>query len=200
MKYQFAWMLIAVITGDGYTSVGQILPISPARTISFSTDEGTYMDVDVAPDGRTMAFGLLGDLYEVPVTGGAAKQITRGLALHLRPVWSPDGERIACISDRSGAFHLNVFDLKTKTWEVLGQGDTPLSYGIDPVWAPDGSYISVGDSIYGIAGRTISTGINFRHPMEFSPNGKFSYQLDSDKIYRCDRRSNTKIPICAVPA
>ena len=70
----------------------QELPIKPTRTISFTTDEGSYMDVDISPDGNTIVFDLLGDLYTVPVTDGNAKQHTRGMALHLRPVWSPDGK------------------------------------------------------------------------------------------------------------
>src|SRR5580658_9827974 len=82
----------------------QGLPIKPARTISFTTDEGSYMNVDVSPDGKTLVFDLLGDLYTVPSTGGKATQLTRGIALHLRPVWSPDGQQIAYIGDSSGAF------------------------------------------------------------------------------------------------
>jgi Tol biopolymer transport system component len=70
----------------------QGLPIKPTRTISFTTDEGSYMDVDISPDGKTIVVDLLGDLYTVPVTGGNATQLTRGMALHIRPVWSPDGK------------------------------------------------------------------------------------------------------------
>src|SRR5580700_5337211 len=75
----------------------QELPIKPARTISFTTDEGSYMNVDVSPDGKTLVFDLLGDLYTIPSTGGEAKQLTHGIALHLWPFWSPDGKKMAYI-------------------------------------------------------------------------------------------------------
>jgi hypothetical protein len=55
------------------------LPIKPARTISFTTDEGSYMDVDISPDGKTILFDLLGDIYCVSEKGGNARQLTRGL-------------------------------------------------------------------------------------------------------------------------
>src|ERR1700754_2570206 len=96
----------------GILSVGMLaaysqLPIKPTRTISFITDEGSYMNVDVSPDGKTLVFDLLGDLFTVPVTGGKATQITRGMALNSSPTWSPDSKKIAYVSDYSGAFHLN---------------------------------------------------------------------------------------------
>jgi hypothetical protein len=56
------------------------LPIKPERTISFTTDEGSWMDVDVSPDGKTILFDLLGDIYCVPAKGGNARQLTRGIA------------------------------------------------------------------------------------------------------------------------
>jgi len=56
------------------------LPIKPARTISFTTNEGSYIDVDVSPDGKTILFDLLGEIYAVPAKGGNATQLTRGMA------------------------------------------------------------------------------------------------------------------------
>src|SRR5437773_12529181 len=47
----------------------------PLRPVAFDTDEGTFMCVDVSPDGKTLLFDLLGDLYTMPIEGGAAKPI-----------------------------------------------------------------------------------------------------------------------------
>src|SRR5688572_33194131 len=60
---------------DGYD-----LPLKPSRTVAFTTDEGTWMSLDVSPDGRTIVFDLLGDLYTMPIGGGKATRITSGMA------------------------------------------------------------------------------------------------------------------------
>src|SRR3970282_2716372 len=66
------------------------LPLEPSRKIEFETDEGTRGSLDVSPDGQTIFFELLGDLYTLPIEGGAAKAVTKGLALHRQPRLSPD--------------------------------------------------------------------------------------------------------------
>src|SRR5262245_26580508 len=65
-------------------------------------DEGTWISLDVSPDGKTIAFDLLGDLYVLPIGGGEAKRIASGAAWEMQPRFSPDGAWIAFISDRDG--------------------------------------------------------------------------------------------------
>src|SRR5690606_6697714 len=87
-----------------------------AKTVRFSTSEGTWMDVDVSPDGRELVFSLLGDLYRMPVAGGRATRITTGRAWDVQPRWSPDGRRIAFTSDRNGANNI---------WTMAADGSDP---------------------------------------------------------------------------
>lgn len=65
------------------------LPLKPSREISFNTKEGTWISVDVSPDGNTIAFDLMGDIYTMPITGGKATPVTKGFAYETHPRFSP---------------------------------------------------------------------------------------------------------------
>ena len=79
------------------------LPLITNRTMSFTTSEGTWMSLDLARDGKTIVFELLGDLYTLPVGGGEATRITSGQAYDMQAAFSPDGARIVFVSDRNGS-------------------------------------------------------------------------------------------------
>ena len=80
----------------------EALPLEATGTIEFTTDEVTWMSLDVSPDGSTVVFDLLGDLYTLPITGGEATRIFGDMSFESQPTFSPDGETIAFLSDRSG--------------------------------------------------------------------------------------------------
>src|SRR5437867_6937940 len=87
-------------------------PFGPTTPLTFTTDEGTWMSVDVHPDGRTLIFDLLGDLYTLPIDGGQAKRVTEGGAYDYQPRFSPDGKRILVTSDRGGMPAVWLADFK----------------------------------------------------------------------------------------
>jgi Tol biopolymer transport system component len=115
------------------------LPLVTTRAVEFETSEGTWMSLDVSPDGRTIVFELLGDLYTIPVAGGAATRITSGPAFDSQPRWSPDGKRIVFLSDRSGAENIWLCDADGKNPKTLTKGNNNLY--ASPEWTPDGNYI-----------------------------------------------------------
>ncbi len=120
------------------------LPLRSARTAEFTATEGTWISLDVSPDGRTIVFDLLGDLYTMPVTGGKASPLLTGMAYEVQPRFSPDGESVAFVSDRSGGDNLWTMRLdKTDTTQV-SRGNSSLF--LSPEWAPDGEYIVVSRS------------------------------------------------------
>jgi len=78
------------------------LPLTPERTLSGTFTEGSWISVDVSPDGQTLVFDLLGDLYTMPFSGGQATALTQGMAFDGQPRFSPDGRSVVFVSDRSG--------------------------------------------------------------------------------------------------
>ena len=115
------------------------LPLKPARTVEFTTSEGTWISLDVSPDGRTIVFELLGDLYALPVAGGQAVRITSGPAFDSQPRYSPDGSKIVFLSDRSGSENIWICDADGAGPKALTKGDKNLY--ASPEWTPEGSYI-----------------------------------------------------------
>jgi imidazolonepropionase-like amidohydrolase/Tol biopolymer transport system component len=115
------------------------LPLITDRPMTFTTSEATWLSLDLSPDGKTIAFELLGDLYTLPVTGGEATRITSGQAYDMQPAFSPDGKKLVFISDRNGSENV---------WIANGDGTKPRaittterdSY-MSPTWAPDGEYV-----------------------------------------------------------
>ena len=72
------------------------------REIAIDVNEGSWMNLDVSPNGQTLAFDLLGDIYTMPISGGTPTRIADGLPFETQPRFSPDGRRIAFTSDRGG--------------------------------------------------------------------------------------------------
>lgn len=114
-------------------------PHGPADTLRFETDEATWMDVDVSPDGRTLLFGILGDLYTLPIGGGTATRLTRGAAYDFQPRWSPDGRHIAMTSDRGGTDNIWILNADgSQPRPVTSEKDKVMNC---PRWTPDGDYV-----------------------------------------------------------
>mgnify|MGYP002652168392 CR=1 FL=1 len=110
------------------------------KQIAIDTDEGTWMDVDVAPDGRTIAFTLLGDIYTLPISGGTPKRISEGLSWDVQPRFSPDGARIAFTSDRGGGDNIWVMNADGTDKRQVTKEDFRLLN--QPAWSPDGRFIA----------------------------------------------------------
>ncbi|WNC71677.1 amidohydrolase family protein [Thalassotalea psychrophila] len=108
-------------------------------TAKVNVNQGTWMNVDISPDGKNIVFDLLGDIYIMPVSGGDAKVLTSDIAWQMQPTFSPDGKHIAFTSDQGGGDNIWVM-------EVDGSNQTAVTNETfrlinSPAWSPDGDYI-----------------------------------------------------------
>ncbi len=108
--------------------------------VAIDTTEGTWMSVDVSPDGTELLFDLLGDIYALPIAGGEAKALTSGISWDMQPRYSPDGNWIAFTSDRGGGDNIWVMRRDGSNLRPVTKEDFRLLNS--PVWSPDGRYIA----------------------------------------------------------
>ena len=123
----------------------------PTRSIKISTKEVTDPDVGVSSDGSWLVFTALGHLFQLPATGGEAKQLTFGPYYDSAPAISPDGTRVAFISDRDVSSQGNVFVLDLASGQIHQLTDE--AWVDRPVWSPDGkSLVFLSYQVTGPAG------------------------------------------------
>lgn len=114
-------------------------PEGPYKEVAFTTSEGTWMNLDVSPDGKEIVFDLLGDIYSIPAGGGTATLLRGGHAFDVQPRFSPDGKKILFTSDAGGGDNI---------WYMNRDGSgavqiTKESFRLlnNAAWTPDGEYI-----------------------------------------------------------
>jgi len=163
--------------------------------ITIDTTETTWSNVSVSPDGKTLVFDMLGDIYSVDIGGGKATALTSGIEWNIQPRFSPDGSQIAFVSDRAGGDNL---------WIMNADGSEPYAVSDEaehivhnPTWSPDGNYLAGRKAYYStrsIAAGEIwmfhrggGNGVNLverpnakkdqknRAEPAFSPDGKYVY-------------------------
>lgn len=106
------------------------------KTHSFTTDEGTWMNLDVSPDGQTIVFDLIGDIYSMPISGGKAKVLRKGIPFEIQPRFSPDGSKISFTSDAGGGDNIWVMDADGSNEKQISKEDFRLLN--NAVWTSDG--------------------------------------------------------------
>lgn len=110
------------------------------REIPIDSDEVSWATVDVHPSGEWLVFDFLGDLYRLPMGGGEASALTGGIAWDFQPHFSPDGNRIAFISDRGGAENIWTMAADGSDFRQVSEESDHLLH--NPAWTPDGEFIA----------------------------------------------------------
>ncbi|MGI2184361.1 amidohydrolase family protein [Shewanella oncorhynchi] len=112
---------------------------APLVQVKVDVNEGTWMNLSVSPDGKHIVFDLLGDIYQIPVTGGEAKPLAQGIAWQMQPVYSSDGKHIAFTSDGDGGDNIWIMDADGKNPRTVTQETFRLLNS--PAWSPDSQYL-----------------------------------------------------------
>lgn len=137
----FAPAFLFICTGTLFAQKGWKVDTvhGPVTEVRFTTSEGTWMNLDVSPDGREIAFDMLGDIYKMPVGGGKATLLCGGPGWEVQPRWSPDGKLISFTSDRAGGDNIWVMNADgTEPKQVTKESFRLVN---NAVWSPEGDYI-----------------------------------------------------------
>jgi len=111
----------------------------PSKKVTTTLTEGTWMNLDVSPDGKTIAFDLLGDIYTMPITGGKANLISGGRPFEVQPRFSPDGKQISFTSDRDGGDNIWTMNADGGNRHAITKENFRLLNNAS--WTPDGQYL-----------------------------------------------------------
>ncbi|MEK6700760.1 MAG: amidohydrolase family protein, partial [Planctomycetota bacterium] len=194
-------------------------PPGELSKVAIDADEGTWISLDVSPDGKTIVFDMLGDLYTIPFTGGEATCIASGIQWDMQPRFSPDGKSIAFVSDRTGENGKGGDNI----WAMNPDGSSPRQISKEtyrlltqPVWTPDSKHIiarkhftsrrSLGAGemwMYDAAGKTDGLALTTKQSEQkdtgepaVSPDGRYLYySLDATPggSFEYDKDSNPGI-------
>ncbi len=133
---------LAALVAVPAAAQGGGLPLKPARTLDYEVSTGTFMSLAVSPDGKTILFDILGELYALPIEGGRAVPIAQGMAFEVQPTFSPDGKWIAYVSDRSGGDNVWIARADgTDARRITSEDDGAIR--LSPEWSADGKSIFV---------------------------------------------------------
>ena len=109
------------------------------KNMNLSTDEGTWMNLDVSPDGKQIVFDMLGDIYIMSANGGKATALRSGLPFEVQPRFSPDGKTISFTSDAGGGD--NIWTMNTDGSNAKQVTKESFRLLNNSTWTPDGNYI-----------------------------------------------------------
>ena len=109
--------------------------------VKIHVKEGTWMNLDISPDGSRIVFDLIGDIYSIPASGGIGTPLTSDLAWQMQPSFSPDGNYIVYTSDEGGGENIWIMDLDGGNKRAVSSETFRMVNS--PAWSLDGKSIAV---------------------------------------------------------
>ncbi|MEP0314961.1 MAG: amidohydrolase family protein [Hyphomonas sp.] len=135
------YVLASAATATGHAVAQASIPgKSDAKIVTFELSEGSWMSLDISPDGKTLMFDLLNDIYKMPASGGPAVAVHQGSATQRSPQFSPDGQFIVYLSDESGADNVWISRADGSDARQITHETHAMVAG--PAWSPDGESIA----------------------------------------------------------
>lgn len=128
-------------TDAPYADWDVLNPPLELSTIDIETNETTWSSLDISPDGKQFVFDMLGDIFIANTSGGSANPLTQDFAWNIHPSISPDGTKVAFISDRDGLSNVWVMDIDGSNLRQVTKEKNYLIHA--PKWSPDGEYLVV---------------------------------------------------------
>jgi Tol biopolymer transport system component/DNA-binding winged helix-turn-helix (wHTH) protein len=130
--------VISLLRGGGGGPAEEAEPWQPRPLTSYMGNEVTPA---LSPDGRLVAFSWSGpknenyDIYVLQIGDASPLRLTEDTAVDIHPVWSPDGMRLAYISDKGPGAEIRVVPVLGGTSRRLL--NAPLGLGGGFSWSPD---------------------------------------------------------------
>lgn len=188
-------------------------PPGEFTTAKIETNSGTWMNLDLSPEGKTIVFDMLGDIYTMPVSGGMAQNITNSIAWDMQPRFSPNGKQIAFTTDQGGGDNIWTMAIDGTEQKQVTKEKFRLLNGA--AWSIDGEYIiarkhftgmrSIGSGEIWMYHKSGGDGIQLnKRPNEqkdlgepvFTPDGKhvlYSRDATPGKYFEYSKDSNNQI-------